>query len=158
MHPSHILFVLATLASPLEAPAQSNYTNPIDGKTYTTPGEFRTYNPTNPKDQSKHRVKNEGITLLTGEPDVKARTSVEELARFLQEAEARTSKALDKNVGAAAVLVQFNCKPGQCTVQLAHDGKAQKSVLQGLYDSLSAMKPLQVSDEVIFQVTFKVDA
>jgi hypothetical protein len=154
----HLPALFVALSWGAAAHAQSSYINPVDGKTYTTPGEFRTYQPASPKDQSKQRVKNEGIVLLTGEQDLVARATVEDVAAFITQAAARARIVLARHVGTAAVMVQFNCQPKLCRVQIAGDGKPSKILLQALHDSLASMQALRTSGEVIFQLSLRVDA
>jgi len=142
----------------LAAVAQSRYDNPLDNKTYETSGEFKTYQPASPKDTRGQRVTTAGVTLLTGEPELKSRVKVEELAAFIKEAEVRAYSELEKNKSPMSALVQFNCQPGKCQIKLASQGQAEKSTLQAIYDSLSKMVPLNATGEVIFQVEFRVGA
>jgi hypothetical protein len=144
----------ASLASAVDA--QSRYDNPIDKKTYETSGEFRTYQPAVPGDTRGQRVATQGVLLLTGEPDLKTRVKVEDLAAYIKAAEARAYLELAKNKAAMAALVQFNCQPGKCDVKLASQGQAEEATLQALYDALSKLPPLKATGEVIFQVTFNV--
>jgi len=158
----HRFFPLAIATSvALTAPAtfaQSRYDNPVDKKTYETPGEFKTYKPAVPKDTRGQRVTTVGVMLLTGEPDLKSRVKVEELAEFIKLAEASAYSELSKNKTPMAALVQFNCKPGRCDVKLVSQGQAERATLQALHDSLAKLPPLKAAGEVIFQVEFRVDA
>ncbi len=151
------IFSIAALQPTLTA-AQSRYGNPVDKQTYTTSGQFKTYKPDIPRDTHGQRVTTEGVTLLTGEPDLRSRVAVQDLANFIKTAEARAYPELAKNMKAMAALVQFNCKPGKCEVKLASQGEAAESTLQALYDVLSKLSPLDVSGEVVFQVKFNVGA
>jgi hypothetical protein len=140
------------------AAAQSVYENPVDGKTYVTPGQFKTYQPDTPRDTRGQRVITEGVTLLTGEPDLKLRVQVKALADFIQSAEFRAYPVLAKNPKAMSALVQFNCQVGKCDVKLATQGDADSTVLQALYDALVKLPPLKANGEVAFQLRFKVSA
>lgn len=156
-------FQLRTLATSatlvcLAAVAQSRYDNPVDKKTYETSGEFKTYQPAVPRDTTGQRVTTAGVTLLTGEPELKSRVKVEELAAFIKAAEVRAYLELKKNKAPMVALVQFNCQPGKCEVKLVSQGEAEKSTLQAIYDSLSKMAPLKATGEIIFQVEFRVGA
>jgi hypothetical protein len=155
-----LLRALATSATLvcLTAVAQSRYDNPVDKKTYETSGEFKTYQPALRRDTSGQRVTTAGVTLLTGEPQLKSRVKLEELAAFIEAAEVRAYSELEKNKAPMAALVQFNCQPGRCEVKLVSQGQAENSTLQAIYDSLSNMAPLKATGEVIFQVEFRVGA
>jgi hypothetical protein len=138
------------------AAAQSRYDNPVDKKTYITPGQFKTYQPAVPRDDRGQRVTTQDIRLLTGEPDLKARVKVEDLAAFVKAAEVRAYAELARNKSAMEALVQFNCKPTKCEVELASQGKADKAILQALHDALTKLPPLKTTGEIIFQVRFSV--
>ena len=146
---------MATLL-PMSSAAQSQYENPVDKKTYVTSGQFKTYQPNTPRDTRGQRVRTEGIILLTGEPDLKLRVQVQDLADFIKSAEASAYIELAKNKKAMAALVQFNCQPGKCDIKLASQGEAEKATLQALHESLSKLPPLKLSGEVAFQVKFNV--
>jgi hypothetical protein len=140
------------------AGAQTTYTSPVDGKTYPAGGGLKDYYPAVPRDQSKQRVKNDGILLLTSETAIAARTTVKDIVAFIKLAEQQAIKVLGENKDEAVVTVQFNCQPNLCGVLLASEGKASGEILESLRKTLSALKPLPTTGEVIFQVTFKVDA
>jgi hypothetical protein len=140
------------------ASAQTTYTNPVDGKTYPTGGGLKDYYPAVPRDQSKQRVKNDGVLLLTSETAIAARTTAQDIVAFIKLAEQQALKVLGENKDAAVVTVQFNCQPRLCSVLLASEGKASREILESLRKALSALKPFPTTGEVIFQVTFKVDA
>lgn len=146
----------ASAVSVVPAAAQSRYENPVDKKTYETSGQLRHYRPAVPRDTSGQRVTTQNVVLLTGEPDFKARVSVEDLAVFIKAAELRAYVELAKNKAAMAALVQFNCQPGKCEVKLASQGQAEEATLQSLHKSLSKIPPLKATGEVIFQVRFNV--
>jgi hypothetical protein len=96
--------------------------------------------------------------LLTGEPELKTRITVEDMVAYIKQAEARAYAELAKNKSAMAALVQFNCQPEKCEVKLASQGQAEEATLQALYDALSKLPPLKTTGEVIFQLTFNVDS
>ena len=153
-----LLRALATSAALvcLTAVAQARYDNPVDKKTYVTSGEFKTYQPAAPRNASGQRVTTAGVTLLTGEPELKSRVKVEELSAFIKAAEVLAYSELKKNRAPMAALVQFTCLPGKCEVKFVSQGQAEKPTLQAIYDSLSKMAPLKATGEVIFQVEFRV--
>lgn len=140
------------------AQPQSRYDNPVDKKTYVTSGEFKTYGSAVAKDTRGQRVTTAGVRLLTGEPDLKTRISVQDLAAFINAVEARASMELVRNKSTMAALVQFNCQPGKCDVKLMSQGQAEDSILQAFHDALTRLPPLKTSGEVIFQIEFHVGA
>ena len=156
--PAVILVSAALSTAGAGAQAQSRYDNPVDKKSYVTSGEFKTYAPAVPKDTRGQRVTTAGVLLLTGEPELKARTSVQDLTAFIKTVEASASTELLRNKSTMAALVQFNCRPGKCEVKLMSQGQAEESILQALHEALTRLQPLKTSGEVIFQVEFRVGA
>jgi len=149
-----LIAISALLALPVNA--ESHYDNPVDKKTYETSGQFKTYQPAVSRDTRSQRVTTQNVVLLIGEPDLKTRVKVEDLAAFIKAAEVRAYAELAKNKAAMTTLVQFNCRPGKCKVELASQGQAEEVRLQSLHDSLSKIPALQTTGEVDFQVMFKV--
>lgn len=152
-----VLLASAALAS-ICVLAQSRYENPVDRKTYETLGEFRTYVPAVPRETGERRTSTAGVTLLIGELELRSRVKVEDLATFIKAIEARAYPELEKNKEPMTAIVQFNCQPGKCEVNLATQGRAEKSTLRAVYDSLSKLAPLKATGEVIFQIEFRVRA
>lgn len=150
--------IAATLQAPQSANAQSTYQNPVDKKTYVTAGQFKTYQSDTTRDTRGQRVTTAGVILLTGEPQLKERVKVEDLAGYIRAAEASAYAELTKNKKAMVALVQFNCQPGACEIQLASQGEATEATLQALYKSLSRLPALKATGEVIFQLKFDVGA
>lgn len=148
----------ALLTAGAAAQPQSRYDNPVDRKSYVTSGEFKTYGSAVPRDTRGQRVTTAGVRLLTGEPELKTRISVQALADFIKTVEAKASSELVRNKSAMAALVQFNCRPGKCEVKLVSQGQAEDSTLQSFHDALIKLPPLKTSGEVIFQVEFRVGA
>lgn len=135
--------------------AEDRYDNPVDGMTYRTEGEFRTYEP-EVRRIDPGRVQNDGIVLLTGENEIGARTTVDDLVAFLEAAEKIAREALAANAGAGVVLIQFNCVPSRCEVQMAHQGEIDTAAMQATYDGVSALAPLATTGEVRFQLRLRV--
>jgi hypothetical protein len=152
------LAVSIAAACSLVGHAESSYANPADGTANVRPVQFKLYQPVTPRDQSKQRVKTEGVILLTGDSDIQNRITVADLSSFIRMVEQRAFAALENSKVPTQVMVQFSCIPNRCSIKIASDGKASNAVLQSLHDSLNAMPPLRASGEVIFQVKFQIDA
>jgi len=152
---SMVLAPLLALPTP-QVTAQSRYENPVDNKTYVTPGQFKTYQPAKARDTRGQRVTTQKVMLLTGEHDIKKRVKVEDLAEYIKAAEGRAYAELEKNKAAMTALVQFNCSPNKCQVKMASQGQAEEATLQALYDALAQLSPLRVTDDVAFQLMFNV--
>lgn len=150
-------YALAITIIPVSsAHGQERYDNPVDHRSYVTEGEFKTYKPDSEQDTSGQSVVTNGIHLLTGEPDLKQRVRVEDLASFIKSAEDKAYPILAKNKASALVLVQFDCQPNRFEVKMASQGNPQESILQALYEAMKSLSPLKTKGEVIFQVELNV--
>ena len=141
---------MTTSFSPVHGEAR--YDNPVDHRSYITEGEFKTYKPETERDTTGQAVVTNGIRLLTGDPELKQRVRVEDLASFIKSAESRAYPILAKNNAPALVLVQFDCQPNRFEVKMASQGSPQESILQALDEAMKSLSPLQTRGEVIFQV------
>jgi len=139
-----------------EAGSKSRYQKPVDKMTYETPGQFKTYYPAAPRDERGQRVTTQDIVLLTGEPDISTRVTVQDLATYMKNAEARAYAELAKNKTAMSAMARFNCRPDKCEVEIASQGQADNATLQALYDVLSKLPPLKTTGAVAFQLVFNV--
>ena len=138
--------------------ATASYSNPIDGKTYTAPGGWTTYQPEGGVRRSKDRIQNGGVRLMTASSAVSERTTVESLAAFIERIEGTAQKTLESTVDEATILAQFTCTPGEFTVELAHQGTISEELLNRFYKQLNLLSPLSVSSaEVVFQVTIGIE-
>ena len=141
---------------PTPTSAENSYNNPVDGKTYSAEGGWRTYQPESPLLKKLEKVSLGNVRLLQGEETVGSRTTPNALAAFVQSAVKAGAAVFADQPSPAQILVQFSCLPGKHTVQLAYDGSISSAQLQHFYDALVALTPLQVSDEVLFQFTVVV--
>lgn len=152
-----IAIMVATLGSvSQEAYSQARYDNPVDGRSYMTEGQFRTYKPEKPRDTTGQKVVTNSIHLLTGDPELRVRISVDDLASFIKSAEARAYPILAKNETPALILLQFNCQPSGHEVKIASQGSPKEAILRALYDAMKSMPPLRTKGEVIFQIELNV--
>ncbi len=135
---------------------EDRYDNPVDHRSYVTDGEFKKYTPEKPRDTTGQRVVTNSIRLLTGDADLKQRVRVEDLASFIKSAQDKAYPILGKNKTPALVLVQFNCEPNRCEVEMASQGDPPKPILQELYDAMKSLPPLKTQGEVIFQLEINV--
>src|SRR5262245_36102660 len=124
--------------------------------TYEIPGGPKAYQPANPHDTTGQRVVTEQVVLLTREADLKARARVEDLAAFIKAAEVVAYKELDRNKTAMAVMIQFNCLPGQYEVKMASQGEAEQEVVQQVYEKVSDLPPRKVAGDFRFKVQMRV--
>jgi hypothetical protein len=135
------------------------YANPVDQKTYVSPGGWKTYQPkscqaTEPQDR---KVKMEHVRVLTAETDVASRTTAEDLAVFCKAVERCAERSLGGSQGAFKVLVQLRCTPAGHQIEMARQGEAESQLLQVFFDSLATIPRLPVREEdVAFQVQIGV--
>lgn len=134
------------------------FENPVDKQTYVAPGGWKKYQPTVSRlDEPAKKVKSEGVRLLTSQDDIAVRTTVQDLADFLREAEGLAGELLNTTGKPFKVMVQFTCTPAGHEVKMAHQGDATEEVLQRYYDGLKLIKKLAVKDgEVVFQLELSV--
>ena len=134
--------------------------NPVDNKTYVAPGGWKSYQPENPRtDEPGKKVKTEQIRLLTSQDDIAARTTVKELASFIQVAERLADESFGKSAKKFQLMVRFNCMPAGHNVKMAHKGDdAPLELLQRFHDGLMAAKKLSVNQgEVAFQIELSIN-
>lgn len=156
MQSRQVLLLIITIFTN-SAFGEESFENPVDGRKYNTDGEFKTYEPKNPRDINQEKITTKNVRLLTGEQELKDRIQIEDLAQFIKAAEKAAFISLAKNKAPALVLLQFNCQPNGHTVQIASQGDTQQAVLQELYDKTKTLAPLKTTGEVIFQVEFNVN-
>lgn len=134
------------------------YHNPVDDKTYIAPGGWETFEPASPRpDQPGRKVKTELLRLLTSQADTAARTSAEQVAEFVHEAERLAEVSFAMAGEPCRITAQFTCTPAGHEVKLAHEGDAPQELLQQYYDALTAAKKLPVTEgEVSFQLVLAV--
>ena len=132
------------------------YHNPVDKKAYTAPGGWQTYSPEGGVRPTADKVVLDNVRLLQAQAEIANRTTVEELASFIKLVELSATEVFSHYDKAATLLVQFTCTPGKHVVDIAFQGKPPEDLLQAYYDRLKNLKPLNVSDEVRFQLTINV--
>ena len=143
---------------PDEALPEEVFHNPVDGKTYVAPGGWHQYAPATPSnDQVGRPAQTQHIRLLTEQHQIAERTTMDALAAFIRVTEQLANQKLAASETAFRLLIQFACRPSGHDVQLATEGGASRDVLQGLFEALSEMERLPVSDgEVSFQIEMRV--
>lgn len=157
------LFAILTLAGCSQHDTEESnpvYKNPVDHKTYVAEGGWKLYKPNAPqaeKPKPNPKVKLGSVRLLTSEPELAARTSVEALAALIKDVDRMAGEKLGKSNKAFQLLVQFTCRPGGQEIKLAHKGDAPQALLQQFYESLKAIKKLPVKEGTVsFQVDFSI--
>ena len=140
-----------------KAPAPDEvYQNPVDKKSYVAPGGWNTYRPSGGVEPTAEKVSLEGVRLLQSQEEIGNRTSVRELATFIDLAHRAASEVFASYDTPAVLLVQFTCLPEKCPPDIAFQGEPPQELLRAYYDRLKQLKPLRVSGEVKFQFTLRV--
>jgi hypothetical protein len=136
--------------------AEEAYKNPVDGKTYVTDGEWKTYEPQGGSRPFTDKVSLQDVRLLQDQATIEDRTSVEDLSDFIRSAVSVGKDIFDVQQSELKVLVQFTCTPGTHKIELAYDGKVEPGLLPAFYDALSKLSSLAVTGEVRFQFTLEI--
>jgi hypothetical protein len=135
---------------------QEKYHNPIDDKTYVAPGGSNTYQPADGINRTLDKVSLASVRLLQSEEEIDSRTSVQELATFINLAHKAAAEIFASYTKPAVLLVQFTCVPEKCPASIAYQGQPPRELLQAYYDRLTRLQPVRVTGEVKFQLTLKV--
>jgi hypothetical protein len=148
--------ILTASGAVAATPAEETYRNPVDGRTYTAEGGWRTYEPMGGVVESQEKVSLGTIRLLQDNATIGARTTAEKLAAFIDSAVAAGADVFANHTSPITLLVQFHCLPQKHSVRLAYDGNVSDEQLQAFYDRLGSLPPLEVNDEVLFQFSVAV--
>ena len=144
----------------LVATEDQAYHNPIDGKTYIAPGGWKTYHPQSgaKAEPAEGKVKLDHVRLMTSEDEVASRASIEDLAKFIKQAERIASETFGKSNKRLKLLVEFTCSPSGHELQITHQPEdADKELLQAFHKALSKMDKLAVkTGKLVFQVQWTV--
>lgn len=135
---------------------EETYRNPVDKKTYTAPGGWKSYTPEGPVEVTKGKVSIAGVRLLQSQDEIASRTTAQELATFLDQAHEAAVGVFASYAKRAVIMVQFTCVPGKCPPTIAYQNGPPQELLQAYYDKLARLPPLRVSGEVKFQLTLQV--
>jgi hypothetical protein len=89
------------------------------------------------------KVHLDGVRLLQSQDEIASRTSVQELAAFIDLAHKAAAEVFASYVQPAVLLVQFSCVPGKCPPSIAYQGDPPQELLQTYYDKLRQLQPLR---------------
>jgi len=145
------------LALSTASPGQEEtYHNPVDKKAYVAPGGWQTYTPDGGVKPTGEKVSLDGIRLLQSQDEIASRTTVQELADFIDRAHKAGAEVFASYGKPAVIMVQFTCVPGKCPPSIASQGDPPQELLQAYYDKLEQLEPLRTSGEVKFQFTLQI--
>jgi hypothetical protein len=104
------------------------FPNPVDGKIYVSPGGWRHYYPQSESSEwPAQTVTLDHTRLLTGEDNIAARTTTEDLAEFIREVVRRVDATFECSDKPFELMVQFKCQPTGHEIQMAHQGVGYKT-------------------------------
>lgn len=138
----------------------TQYQNPIDGKTYTANGGWQNYSPQNPQPADPNaKVKLEGVRLLNDQDTIAANLSTEDLSSYVKAVTTALEPVALEAKTPFQVMLQFELKPSEkATIQIASQGEVTDEILQKVYDaSLSVTAPQPSAQPVSFQATVSVN-
>lgn len=136
---------------------KNTYVNPVDGKEYSTEGEFVEYIPEGGVKEQEGRVRSGGIILLTSESELSNMISVEELADFIKEVDALIVQELAEVEEQGKLVIQFTLHSEQASViSMGYEGELNEDELGTLFTQVEAFtQPFQVrQDSAVFQSVY----
>jgi hypothetical protein len=139
----------------------SQYQNPVDGKTYATNGQWQDYQPQNPQPVSQDsKVVLDNVRLLTDQTTVAANLSTEQLSQYIKDVTAAVTGATEGTSAPFQLILQLELSPSDTPkLQLADQGGADNTVLQKVYDAtLAVTAPSPSAQALSFQVMFNVNS
>lgn len=102
------------------------------------------------------KVSLDSVRLLQSQDELASRTSVQELAAFIDLAQKAAAEVFASYGKPTVLLVQFTCVPSKCSPSIGVQGDLPRELLQAYYDKLRQLQALRCSGEIKFQVTLKV--
>ena len=139
----------------------SQYQNPVDGKTYVTNGQWQDYQPQNPQPVAQDsKVVLDHVRLLTDQNTVAANLSTEQLSQYIKDVTAAVTGATEETSAPFQLMLQFELSPSDTPkLQLADRGGADNTVLRKVYDAaLAVTAPSPSAQALSFQVMFNVNS
>jgi hypothetical protein len=144
-------FHFKTAGGPPEA-----YQNPVDGRTYVSPGGWKTYLPQGKvAPDSTAKVRLASVRLLNPQSDF-AELGVDVLSNYIKRVVSHAEASFAGGKG-GTILAQFTCGARGQSVKLASKGEVDKALLQKFYEQLAAMEKLEVKGrDLAFQVEIQI--
>ncbi len=132
------------------------YQNPVDGRTYVSPGGWKTYMPQGKSaPSSTGKVHLAGVRLLNPQSEF-AELGVEALSNYIKRVVSHAEDIFG-HAKSGSVLVQFTCGTNRQEVKLATKGDVDKALLQKFHERLAAMERLEVKErELAFQIEVQI--
>jgi hypothetical protein len=140
---------------------ETAYFDPVGNQTLVAPGGWRRYEPDNPKPRDPNeKVRVDQVRLITPEMEIFARTTVDDLAAFIKEAERLSKAPLGKSKTGFQLVLQLSCRPDGFEPRIACMGEAPLEVIEEYYQALFAMKKLAVTEgevKIHIEMTVRAD-
>ena len=135
--------------------AQSEYYNPIDGKTYV--GDWKKYESENGTKEEKGRVINLGVRLMNTDADLRKNITAEGIASLVRSIEGIFTENVKDYNDAGEVLIQVTVdKNTEPDFKISFQGELKKEYLQKSKDALSTLEYQTKESSITFQVHLKI--
>jgi hypothetical protein len=135
--------------------AQSEYINPVDGRTYIA--DWKTYHPEGGVKEQKGRVVNTGVRLLNTQADFEKNVTVSELAKLIGFIQHVLTKEVESYKDGGEILLQIELSNAvNPRFKMSYQGDLKQELLQKFYDSLSVIELKTKVNVVNLQVHFLV--
>jgi len=139
------LFASALLA---QSDPSEKYENPVDGRTYTAPGGWQTYNPRGDRRPSQGKIRLDHVRLLSSQSEFGSNVGNEALIAYIQLIEKQATEVFAESK-AGVVLVQVNSAPEHQEIQLAYQGEVDELLIARFHDRLVSLEPLKVRNSAV---------
>lgn len=142
---------------PSELSGKYIYINPVDGYTYESEGQWKTYN----KKDTPHiegRILLKPIILLSNQNDMERIVGIERLASFIKLNESVIKKELSGIAGEGEVLIQFTLNTNTTEIQMSFKGGLDSETLGNVLKELMIVCKHQTSfeDQYIYQLHYQI--
>jgi hypothetical protein len=145
-----LILIFATNASY----SQSEFYNPIDGKTYI--GDWKKYGSSD-EAREDGRVINLGVRLMNTDCDLKKNITAEEIASLVTSVQSIFTEKVEGHNEGGEVLIQITLnRETKPVFEMSYQGDLQGEYLQKSRDSLSALEYKTRENSITLQVHLKI--
>ncbi|NIF03961.1 hypothetical protein F3J23_00790 [Chryseobacterium sp. Tr-659] len=145
-----------------EFPLKNAYNNPIDNKVYTTDGTFKTYqngNETHIVDKGNKETKLEKIIFLSGDPELKANSSVTDIQSVVEKTNRIFDSLFKNSKKEGKIMVQFKLGKKKNEIEFAVKDDIDLEIMKEFEKEINNEKyPHSRKDTIQFQLIYKVNS
>jgi hypothetical protein len=150
-----LIIIVALLLTASFVSAQTEYKNPVDGKTYKA--DWKTYQPEGGVKAQDGRVVNTGVRLLSTQDEYEKNTSAEEIAKLVRRMQEVLAEKASEYPESGEMLVQIELSnTSNPKFKMSHKGSLKQEYLQIVYETLSKIQFKTKISTVSLQVSFLV--